>query len=257
MRRGVCRRGHGCIGSESGSGVCWRRSVAQGWLRRRRRRNAASRGADRSHRLLGVDRQRGLAVAHGDAAQGRLRQRAAQRTRARKVADAWDPATDGSCQAYGAAGLMRIPTRLHITWENETTLKIETDAGQQTRRLCSTRRAGGVRRSASLQGFSLAEWERRRGGGRGAAQAPARRQSEGHDHEHERRVAAQERRAVQRERRVTEYFDRFAAPNGDEWLVVTTDRHRPEVSESGLRDQHAFQEGADGAKWAPSPCKAT
>src|SRR5262245_61295169 len=41
-----------------------------------------------------------------------------------KVANAWDPATDGSCLAYGAAGLMRIPTRLHITWDNENTLKI-------------------------------------------------------------------------------------------------------------------------------------
>src|SRR4026207_2481687 len=52
-----------------------------------------------------------------------------------KVADSWDPATDGSCLAYGAAALMRMPTRLHITWENETTLRLETDAGQQTRRL--------------------------------------------------------------------------------------------------------------------------
>src|SRR6187455_1469376 len=52
-----------------------------------------------------------------------------------KVANAWDTATDGSCLAYGAAGLMRMTTRLHITWENENTLKIETDAGQQTRRL--------------------------------------------------------------------------------------------------------------------------
>ena len=42
-----------------------------------------------------------------------------------KVANSWDPATDGSCLAYGAAGLMRMPTRLHITWENERTLKIE------------------------------------------------------------------------------------------------------------------------------------
>src|SRR5215204_4979327 len=37
---------------------------------------------------------------------------------ARKLADAWDPATDGSCLAYGAAGLMRMPTRLNVSWEN-------------------------------------------------------------------------------------------------------------------------------------------
>ena len=37
-------------------------------------------------------------------------------------------------RAYGAGNIMRVPTRLHITWENENALKVETDAGQQTRR---------------------------------------------------------------------------------------------------------------------------
>src|SRR5262245_65982435 len=52
-----------------------------------------------------------------------------------KVANSWDPATDGSCLAYGAAGLMRMPTRLNITWQDDRTIKVETDAGQQTRLL--------------------------------------------------------------------------------------------------------------------------
>src|SRR6266850_2789914 len=55
----------------------------------------------------------------------------------RKVADGWDPAKDerdgNACKAYGAAAIMRVPTRLHITWQDENTLKIETDAGTQTR----------------------------------------------------------------------------------------------------------------------------
>jgi len=55
----------------------------------------------------------------------------------RRIAEAWDLAKDNAtgnqCKAYGAAGIMRIPTRLHITWEGETTLKIETDAGRQIR----------------------------------------------------------------------------------------------------------------------------
>ena len=40
---------------------------------------------------------------------------------ARKVADAWDPkdeAAGESCRAYGAANVMRIPGRLHVTWED-------------------------------------------------------------------------------------------------------------------------------------------
>jgi len=55
----------------------------------------------------------------------------------RKVADAWDPAKDtadgNACRAYGAAGLMRVPGRLHITWQDDNTMKIETDAGIQAR----------------------------------------------------------------------------------------------------------------------------
>ena len=54
-----------------------------------------------------------------------------------KVADAWDPAKDeaagNQCKSYGAAAIMRVPGRVHISWENESTLKIETDAGMQTR----------------------------------------------------------------------------------------------------------------------------
>src|SRR4051812_26266623 len=55
----------------------------------------------------------------------------------RRVADAWDPAKDEAageqCRAYGAANIMRMPGRLHITWQDDTTLKVDTDAGTQTR----------------------------------------------------------------------------------------------------------------------------
>src|SRR5437868_14731798 len=57
----------------------------------------------------------------------------------RRVADSWDPAKDEAagdqCKAYGAVGIMRIPGRFHITWQDDNTLKIETDAGKQTRTL--------------------------------------------------------------------------------------------------------------------------
>src|SRR5205807_2422396 len=56
-----------------------------------------------------------------------------------KVVNAWDPAKDqtpdNQCKAYGAPALMRLPLRVHITWENDNTLKIESDAGRQTRLL--------------------------------------------------------------------------------------------------------------------------
>ena len=67
----------------------------------------------------------------------------------RKVADAWDPAKDEAageqCKSYGAPALMSVPGRLHITWQDDTTLKVDTDAGMQTRLL----RFGNVQTPAS------------------------------------------------------------------------------------------------------------
>src|SRR5689334_20175470 len=56
---------------------------------------------------------------------------------ARQVAGAWDPAADeasgNQCKAYGAPALMRVPARFHITWQDDNTLRVESDAGIQTR----------------------------------------------------------------------------------------------------------------------------
>jgi hypothetical protein len=55
----------------------------------------------------------------------------------RKVAMAWDLDADNKagnqCKAYGAGGILRIPGRIRISWQDDATLKLETDAGQQTR----------------------------------------------------------------------------------------------------------------------------
>ena len=53
---------------------------------------------------------------------------------------------------------MRVPGRVHITWQDENTLKIETDAGTQTRVL----RFGDAPPPAGepgWQGYSAATWE--------------------------------------------------------------------------------------------------
>jgi len=63
------------------------------------------------------------------------------------------------CKSYGAPAIMRVPGRLHITWADENTLKIESDAGQQTRMFHFT----GVSpkdAARSWQGYSAANWER-------------------------------------------------------------------------------------------------
>jgi len=80
----------------------------------------------------------------------------------RKIGDAWDPAKDEAagetCKAYGAAGVMRAPGRLRITWQDDTTLKIETEAGTQTR-LLRFGPSSSAAEAPSLQGSSAAQWE--------------------------------------------------------------------------------------------------
>src|SRR5204863_893439 len=97
--------------------------------------------------------------------------------------DQFDPAQYGGakyqtsqiidCRAYGAAGLMHMPTRLHVTWDSPEVLKIETDWGVQTRLLHFTPgkpfgdvdqalrngELGGSHAAASMQGYSAADWE--------------------------------------------------------------------------------------------------
>jgi len=72
-----------------------------------------------------------------------------------KIAKEWDPAKDeaagNQCKAYGAAGLMRLPTRLHITWQDDNTLKIETDA----RRACCT--SEQRKRRAALRPYRVSQ----------------------------------------------------------------------------------------------------
>src|SRR5262245_60900946 len=77
-----------------------------------------------------------------------------------RTALANNPAAEDPCKAYGAAGIMRIPTRLHITWENDTTLRIDTDAGKQTRML-HFGQSQAAAAAPSLQGYSVAQWEAR------------------------------------------------------------------------------------------------
>src|SRR5678809_1545139 len=79
----------------------------------------------------------------------------------RRVAAAWDPekdaASEDSCKAYGVGGVMHMPGRLHITWDADDTLKIETEAGAQTRLLAF---AMPRTQSNDWQGFSVATWDR-------------------------------------------------------------------------------------------------
>ena len=90
--------------------------------RRRRAQTPRASAPDRSHRLLGGGRHRRLALPHGDAGEGRLPRRA-DHEEALQIVNAWDPAADeaagNQCKSYGAGAIMRVPGRLHITWQDD------------------------------------------------------------------------------------------------------------------------------------------
>ena len=81
----------------------------------------------------------------------------------REYAMNWTPEMDvgNECRAYGAPAIMHEPGRIKISWEDDLTLKLEFDAGRQTRYFYfdSSVQAG----SPSRQGHSYAQWESPRG----------------------------------------------------------------------------------------------
>ena len=190
---------------------------------------------------------------------------------ARKVADSWDPAKDEAageqCRAYGAANIMRLPGRLRISWEDANTLRIDTDAGTQTRllrfgpaaeavRLASTSLSPGkpdtTSGEPSWQGHSVAQWEYA-AGGRGAARTgnlkvvttnlrPGYVRKNG---------APYSAKAV-----VTEYYDLNTMPNGDQWMTVTTKVEDPVYFTRSYLTTTDFKKLRDPAGWNPSPCSA-
>ena len=178
----------------------------------------------------------------------------------RKIADAWDPGKDEAageaCKAYGAGNIMRMPGRVHITWQDDNTLKIETDTGTQTR-LFHFGRPQPPGGAADWQGFSVAQWEFAGGGrGRGAAAV------QGGDL----KVVTTHARAGYLQKNgvpysadavITEHYDLLSKEaNGDQWLVVTTLVEDPQYLNQPYQRSTNFKRQADVAGWDPSPCSA-
>ena len=147
-----------------------------------------------------------------------------------------------------------------MTWENESTLKIDTDAGQQTRRFLFDPARKQPSGPATLQGHSFAEWERPAAGGRGGAgAAPPPPGGTMKALTTNLRGGWLRKNGVpySANATVTEYYDRFAAPNGDQWLVVTTIVADPMYLAQDFVTSTHFKKEADAAKWAPAACKGT
>jgi hypothetical protein len=165
---------------------------------------------------------------------------------ARKAADAWDPAADeasgNQCKAYGAAAIMRLAARFHITWQDDNTLRVESDAGMQTRLLHfnAPPLAQGER---TWQGYSSAQWER-------PASLKVATSNLRSGYLRKNGVPYSENAAV------TEYFDIAPIPSGGQVLLVTAIVDDPQYLRQPFTTSSQFKKEADGSKWDPQPCTA-
>jgi hypothetical protein len=193
---------------------------------------------------------------------------------ARKIINDWDPAKDeaagNQCKAYGAAAIMRVPGRLHITWQDDDTLKVEADAGTQTRLLHfggpstgSGQATPSAMREPSWQGYSVARWEiglSPVGGqlplGLGQRQGTRSRSLEVVTTGLKAGYLRKNGVPYSDKATVTEYFERFTEPDGDDHFMVMTVVTDPEYLAIPFVTTSDFKREANGAKWDPTPCAA-
>jgi len=203
---------------------------------------------------------------------------------ARRAADAWDLAKDeaegNQCKPYGAGNIVRQPGRIHITWQDDTTLKLDFDAGTQTR-VFHFGAASAPAGPRTWQGSSVAEWVRPSrnsvadlrvsdtagtvpgGGGAGLRGAPPRNPDmfrggslkvqttnlrDGYLRTNG--VPYSENASL------VEYFDVLPPhPNGDVWLIVSSTLEDPRYLNGPLSLSTHFKKEPDGSKFSPTPCK--
>ena len=206
-------------------------------------------------------------------AQGNIPYRAA----AAKLALTWDPAKDeadgNACKAYGAAGIMRQPTHLRISWQDDNTLKVEADYGSQTRlfhfgpppdpgrldygnatffpaQVPKVEPKAGV--EPSWQGVSSATWTIMGGRGNfrrgGSLKVVTTNLKPGYYWKNGMPYTGN---AV-----LTEYFRVMELPDRSQWIRFTQIVDDPEYLTQPWIVNYAFRKLPDGSKWNPTPCSA-
>jgi hypothetical protein len=213
----------------------------------------------------------------------------------RKAALAWDAAADAAsgnqCRAFGVGGIMRQPGRVRVSWQDDATLKLEFDAGTQTRLLHFNPKAQPPAEK-TFQGHSIATWEGPGvgrgpgladgrpdarvtgggildrnvpgGGGQGLRGGPPPRQiARINTGGHLKVVTTNFREGYLRKNGVpyseqasiTEYIHRLPThPNGDSWLQVITIVEDPRYLTQPFYTSTNFRLEPNDANFKPTPC---
>jgi hypothetical protein len=179
----------------------------------------------------------------------------------RRMAEQWDPAKDAAageaCRGYGAGGIMHVPGRLRVSWENDATLKLETDTGQQTRLFHFDNAQPPA--EASWQGFSRAAWELPGGGGRGGR---GRGGAQARPGSSMRAVTTRMKLGYYRRNGIpygpnatmTEWFTTLSEPDGNTYLLVTKILEDAQYMSGPYVRSVQFKKENGTAGWNPIPC---
>ena len=183
----------------------------------------------------------------------------------RKLGELWDPAKDEAaglqCKAYGAPAIMRMPGRVHITWQDDDTLKLETDWGTQTR-LFHFRGDPPKDMKPTWQGYSVANWERPPRGINVVDFFPVNTARDGTKGRSLEVTTTNLRPGYLRRNgvpygagtKVNEFYDYHKEKNGDEWFTVTTMVWDSQYLTGPWVTSSDFKKEPNGAKWDPSAC---
>ncbi len=186
----------------------------------------------------------------------------------RRMADTWDPARDAAageeCKGYAAPAIMRLPSRIHITWQDDSTLKLDIDNGMQTRlfRFGQPEPQG----APSWQGWSSARWEVSGNTGRQIVFANARTSLGQVPQIGSLKVDTTNLRPGYLRKNgvpfsdrtfMTEYYNLIREDDGAEYLVVQIFVEDPVYLARHFVRTVQFKREPDGSKRNPQPCSAT
>lgn len=191
--------------------------------------------------------------------------------KAKQIADAWNPATDeaagNQCEAYGAAVIMRNPERLHISWQDANTLRVDTDEGMQTRLLkfVPTPAPGPpsvvvgplapphTNAPPSWQGQSAARWQMSARAAGAPANAPRYGALEVSTADMLPGLLRKNGVPYGADTQMREIWD-LRTLGDQKWISISIRVTDPEYLRTPYIYDSIFQHEPDGTKWAPSAC---
>jgi hypothetical protein len=173
-----------------------------------------------------------------------------------KVADAWDPnkeeASGDQCKSFGAPALLRVPEHLHITWQDDQTMRMDADSGTQTRvfHFGDWKAPEGPR---TLQGASTAAWEMQRSGGTASGPHGSLKVDTTHL-----KAGFLRKNGVpySDNATLTEYYDLVKERNGDTLMVVTIVTTDPMYLREPFIISSHFKKQDGDTGWKPTACSA-